>query len=569
MKWFHNLKMVQKIVSLVGIMSIFIMIVGVTSYYIQKNTETHLDYMYKDCLLPVKWLNSIKSNLNESELFVLKTVVTQDPIQQREYIKEVEINIKENDEFLSLYAENLDEVEKVKFNVIARKITVFSESNAKIITLATTGKQKEAMELFYATEKSNRELISLIDELATYNENIADDTNKANDQESALAANVMVGMIVLIIIGAFVIGIVIARRIANPIKVVVRQIKEVASGNLAVKDIEISSKDEVGELANELNTMTTHLRDLVKHVTHTSQQVATSAEELTVNAGQSAQATNQVAGTISELAQGAEKQVNVVGATVTVVEQMSVGIQQVSTNANAVSSVAEKTASAAIQGDKAVNAAMNQMKSIEKSVSSSAQVVAKLGERSKEIGQIVDTISGIAGQTNLLALNAAIEAARAGEQGRGFAVVAEEVRKLAEQSQEAAKQIAGLISEIQLDTGNAVLAMNEGTREVKVGADVVNNAGQAFNEIVSLIGEVSSQVREISAAIQQIASGSQQIVISIRDVDRIGKEAARQNQTVSATTEEQSASIEEIAAASQALARMAEELQGTVRKFKV
>jgi len=209
------------------------------------------------------------------------------------------------------------------------------------------------------------------------------------------------------------------------------------------------------------------------------------------------------------------------------------------------------------------------MVSIEQSVSSSAEVVTKLGERSKEIGQIVVTISGIAGQTNLLALNAAIEAARAGEQGRGFAVVAEEVRKLAEQSQEAAKQIANLISEIQSETDNAVVAMNEGAREVKVGADVVNNAGKAFKEIVSLISEVSTQIREISAAIQQMASGSQQIVAAVRDIDRISKDAAGQTQTVSAATEEQSASMEEIAAASQALAKMAEDLQSAVRKFRV
>ena len=165
------------------------------------------------------------------------------------------------------------------------------------------------------------------------------------------------------------------------------------------------------------------------------------------------------------------------------------------------------------------------------SVSSSAQVVAKLGERSKEIGQIVDAISGIAGQTNLLALNAAIEAARAGEQGRGFAVVAEEVRKLAEQSQEAAKQIANLISEIQTETDSAVVAMDDGTREVKIGTEVVNTAGQAFKEIVSLIAEVSSQIREISAAIQQMASGSQQIVASVRNIDSISKGTAGQTQT--------------------------------------
>ena len=213
--------------------------------------------------------------------------------------------------------------------------------------------------------------------------------------------------------------------------------------------------------------------------------------------------------------------------------------------------------------------AVVQMAHIEQTVIASAQVVAKLGDRSKEIGQIVDTISGIAGQTNLLALNAAIEAARAGEQGRGFAVVAEEVRKLAEQSQEAAKQIATLIGEIQSETDQAVVAMNNGTREVKLGAEVVNASGQSFQEITGLVMQVSGQVKEISAAIEQMASGSQQIVESVKQIDELSKTASGEAQTVSAATEEQSASMEEIASSSQALANLAQNLRQAVSKFQI
>lgn len=209
------------------------------------------------------------------------------------------------------------------------------------------------------------------------------------------------------------------------------------------------------------------------------------------------------------------------------------------------------------------------MGKIEATVNSSAQVVTKLGERSKEIGQIVDTISGIAGQTNLLALNAAIEAARAGEQGRGFAVVAEEVRKLAEQSQEAAMKIAELIGEIQGETDNAVLAMNDGTREVKNGTDVVNTAGGAFREIVDLVSEVSRQVEEISQAMEQMAAGSQQVVISVKTSERLSKRSSNEVQSVSAGAEKQLASMEEIASSSQALAKLAEDLQTSVAGFKL
>jgi methyl-accepting chemotaxis protein len=379
--------------------------------------------------------------------------------------------------------------------------------------------------------------------------------------------NLVIFVVIEVLISAIIIYYV-SRRIAKPIEQLAATIEIVSTGNLTVA-IDVDSKDEVGFLANSMKAMILSLGLLVRKIALTSEQVAAAAEELTANAENSAQANTQVAATIDEVAQGSKKQANAVDATALVVEQISAGIQRIAANANTVSGMAEKTSNAANQGDKAVHAAMDQMKIIEKSVTSSAQVVTQLGERSIEIGQIVDTISGIAGQTNLLALNAAIEAARAGEQGRGFTVVAEEVRKLAEQSQEAAKRIASLISEIQLETSNAVAAMNNGTHEFKVGADVVNNAGKAFQEIVSLVGEVSCQVREISAAIQQMASGSQQIVTSVRDIGRISTDAAGQTQAVSFATGEQSASMEEIAVSSQALARMAEELQDAVRKFRV
>lgn len=432
----------------------------------------------------------------------------------------------------------------------------------------TQGQAAAAAYLAAFAAPDNAALLSEIDkyverQVVLINEDIAKADAQASKMLITIAGILLVGLLI---------GIVSAILIVRPILASLRQGVEYAESmaqGIFNKQLIVQSTDEIGMLLQSLSSASVNLRSLIKQVASSAESVAASSEELTAGAEQSALAANQVATTIEEVAHGAELQTRSVHATAITVDQMSVTIGQVAANAKAVTSVAEKTASAAKQGDEAIDAATNQMVSIERSVSSSAQLVAKLGERSTEIGQIVDTISGIAGQTNLLALNAAIEAARAGEQGRGFAVVAEEVRKLAEQSQEAAKQIASLISEIQIETGNAVSAMDSGNREVKVGAEVVNHAGVAFKEIVSLVSEVSAQISGISASIQQMSDGSQQIVASVRDIDRISKDAAGQTQTVSAATEEQSASMEEIAASSQALARMAEELQAATRKFSI
>ncbi|BCJ86548.1 hypothetical protein skT53_15330 [Effusibacillus dendaii] len=221
------------------------------------------------------------------------------------------------------------------------------------------------------------------------------------------------------------------------------------------------------------------------------------------------------------------------------------------------------------EGNQAIRTAISQMNSIQNTVSGLAKVITGLGERSQEIGQIVEAITSIASQTNLLALNAAIEAARAGEHGRGFAVVADEVRKLAEQSSISAQQISELIATIQEETNKAVESMERGTKEVSEGITAVNLAGESFEQIGHSITDVSSQMQEVSAASKQMSTNSQQVIKSIDTISEITESTAAGAQNVSAASEEQLATMEEITASANALAQMAEELQKIVMKFKV
>ncbi len=396
-------------------------------------------------------------------------------------------------------------------------------------------------------------------------------TVPASEAQARLKTFAMISLVTigLVLVLATLVILFTATRIAKPLQTLEKMASRIAGGDLSITTVNITSQDELGRLAHAFETMVANLRSLVRKIDTSSEMVAASAEELTASADQSSQAANQVAGSISDVSNGLEAQLSAVNDTSAVVQQMSASIQQIAANVNEVAAQSTAATSKANAGNKSVDTAVQQMFNIEQTVINSAAVVSKLGERSKEIGQIVDTISGIAGQTNLLALNAAIEAARAGEQGRGFAVVAEEVRKLAEQSQEAAKKIAVLIAEIQGDTNKAVIAMNDGTREVKRGAEVVNASGQAFQEITMLISQVSSQISEISLAIEQMAIGSQQIVGSVKTIDDLSKKATGEAQTVSAATEEQSATMEEIASSSQVLAKLAMDLREAVSKFHV
>ena len=376
------------------------------------------------------------------------------------------------------------------------------------------------------------------------------------------------GAAALLVLLATGVVVLFARRITGPLHKLQVVAEQLAQGDCTAA-IDIRARNEIGSLADAFRTMAGNIQNLIGHIKESARQVTVSSGQLTDSAEQSAQASGQVAAVIGEVARGAETQVDAVGKANGVVGELSANIEKVTASARNVAGAAHRTAAAARDGGEAVGTAVGQMQKIETTVADAAAVVAKLGERSGEIGQIVDAIVGLAGQTNLLALNAAVEAARAGEQGRGFAVVAEEVRKLAEQSQEAAKQIAGLIGEIQGDTDKAVQSMAVGTREVSRGTEVVNSAGQAFQEIVRLIEQVTGQVEGISAAVEQMASGSRHLVAAVGDIDAISRETAGRAETVSAATEQQSASMEEISASSQELAKMAAALQAAVDKFRV
>jgi methyl-accepting chemotaxis protein len=305
----------------------------------------------------------------------------------------------------------------------------------------------------------------------------------------------------------------------------------------------------------------------------------------------------QMSRAIDGVARGAQDQTASVTRAAEITSGISKTIEQVAGNAQSVTRDSAEAAEAARLGARTVAETVKGMERIKAKVSLSGQAVTEMGTRSDQIGMIVETIEDIASQTNLLALNAAIEAARAGEHGKGFAVVADEVRKLAERSSLATKEIAGLIKGIQKTVTEAVSAMQESASEVEAGVTRANSSGEVLNnilaaaesvykqaeeaggsaakvsaaagELVGAVDSVSAVIEENTAATEEMAANSSELTQQIENIASVSEENSAAVEQVSASTEEVSAQVEEVSASAASLMEMAEKLQRVVAQFKL
>lgn len=382
------------------------------------------------------------------------------------------------------------------------------------------------------------------------------------------AAYVIIAILIISILLATITAFYIARGIANPLRQVIETVDMIAGGDLS-QTLKVEGVLEVNQLVRGVNHMTDSLRKIIIHTAAVAESVAASAEELTAAATEVGRASEEVAHTIQDVAHSAVTQMRLSDESTNVMLDMNSCTADTVQAACDVSEISEKSEQSAENGIKQVDHAVDLMNHIQTDVNQTGIMIDVLGQKSRQIGQIVEAITNIAGQTNLLALNAAIEAARAGEQGRGFAVVADEVRKLAEQSQKAAKEIAEIIGAIQRETAQTVQAMDKSGKEVAEGVRVVVASKVAFEAIYADVKNVGQQVGNIVALVDKQLTGSsqvEQVVKSIADSARLNSNSS---QEVAAASQEQNASVQEIVTAVSGLARMASELQEVVSKFKV
>lgn len=371
----------------------------------------------------------------------------------------------------------------------------------------------------------------------------------------------------LVLLATCLCGYYLLHNIKTAVAMFLSALGKVAAGDLRVV-MPAESGDEFSQMARQCNKMIENVRAVTQSIQRTAGTVAESSTTLTSTSGQSAQVTQGVAQSITAVAEAAQEQMDAIAEAKQQVDAFTDGLKETVHNIEDTAAVIARTSQKAEEGNRLVVATVTQMNTIADTTAYISEAVAKLGERSKEIGNIVEVISGISAQTNLLALNAAIEAARAGEHGRGFAVVAEEVRKLAEGSQKATAQITELIQSIQQETEQAVSAMADGRTEAEKGRENVASTGGEFAEILRMIQSVGKNSEVIRTTMTGLERGAEKINAATTKIHESAERVAAESENVSAATEEQAAGMEEIAASARSLSDMAADLNQAAARFK-
>ncbi len=374
---------------------------------------------------------------------------------------------------------------------------------------------------------------------------------------------------------AIAVGLSLGSVFATSITRDIREMRDVAlrisEGDLTL-DLNPTKKnfeDEFTDLRESFRVMVQRLSLLARGLKTSSEDIHDSAQTLSATAEEMNASTEEIAAAIDGISKGAETQASQVERMSSTVHHLAQSLAAVADKARESSKVSSEAGFTAEAGRKHSENMISKIGQVFDNVSRAGDSVLSFGERSKEIGEIVDIISNVAQQTTLLALNATIEAARAGEAGRGFAVVAEEIRKLAANTEQFAEKISGIVGRIQNESEQVLVSMKDVTGVLDEGQDIIQSMGESLDEIVKAVMESTSHAHEISQLTETQSGAAKDMTQIIDDVSKVAEDNAASTEEVSAATEEQTASMEELAASAQDLTALSEKLRKLSEEFKV
>ncbi|HHY32338.1 MAG TPA: methyl-accepting chemotaxis protein [Firmicutes bacterium] len=626
MKWFLNVRMRSKIIALVVVLLGVAVWIGTFALTRLEAVKADATSLATNWLPKTKYLGDLKGHASDLRRRVLQHAISTTEAEFKEYEEKIQSDRSEFEaDYERLGSMLVTDEGKQQYATIGQDWKDFAAVVDEATSLARQMRNDEAISLLRGrgSEIGDR-LAASVDQIIAIIDRQATGVVSETEATATAATRSIIVTIAVSSILSLLLGLLLAKTIADPVQKLVRVANKAAQGDLS-EELQAHSTDEIGILTRAFAAMLGSLRSLIGEVTASAQAVAATSEELSASAEESAKAVQQISDTVQQVAagtqdqssrtsdvatsvgqvdqaiiqvaKGAESQVKSVHEASTVVSDMKKSLSETMQALETVGESSQRSAESAARGGESVRNVIASMERIASTTRTVAERIGELDKHSQEIGRILEVIDDIAEQTNLLALNAAIEAARAGEHGRGFAVVADEVRKLAERSSSETKAIAELVGRVRQATEKAVSAIDSGLKEVEAGSALSEEAGKALAQISSnaeeggsliarliesarALAEASSRVEkaiddivsvaeENTAATEEMAASAEEVKKAVDAIASVSEETAASVEEVSASAEQVSASIQEMAASAQSLADMAQKLRDAVSRFKV
>ncbi|MGE7979238.1 methyl-accepting chemotaxis protein [Psychrobacillus sp. NPDC093200] len=532
----------------------------------QKELETFMNVDIKEQLM-VNQLSADIAKLSNAEQSYIITGKSNYMTSYRSYKDAIITRFKELE---AIYKNRPEELKKV--TTINEHFNTYLQYSERALSLRDKNGFEAAQKLVNAG--NGRTSMSHVDvQIEAMNEVLA--KKNANqitllEEKNQNSLYLFIGLTIFSVLLTLIFGILLFNSIKRSTYSINRSILDIAqAGGDLTRRVKVRTKDEFAEIASNTNVLIASIADLVKRVSLLTENVSASGQQLMASSDDTSITIQSIADSTNEIASGSEQTLKSMTLAIQKMNSLEEATRYLNDDAQAVKSATDNMTSAARLGVKSVQHSSNVMLDIEETMANTSQTVQALGVKSYEITSIIKTITAIAEQTNLLALNAAIEAARAGEHGRGFAVVADEVRKLAEQSQNAAKEVTGIVTSIQSEVTSIVKQNHEGVESVIKGVEVANETNASLEQIMKNTEETISIIDKMVNQIGQTLEFSQEVAASFIEVTHIAENTASNTESSAAAAEQGSAAMQEINASAVELSHQADELRKVVNEFKL
>ncbi|GHV48438.1 methyl-accepting chemotaxis sensory transducer [Synergistales bacterium] len=577
MQWFRNLRTVTKILSLVVLLLALMMVMVGIGYNLAENTLAMMTKLYDDYTMPLVWINRVNTIAVKNRQTLLSMSITDDLAVRKNLAEAITAARNESMELMGKYQQtNLEprEIEMMKKYPSLR--AAYRDAQDECISIfidpkSTPEKMAEAENNMVAGGKVavasdaftqfNEDLVNLLLKIA---EEVDDAAGK---EASAGILRLQISAAAASIIG-LALAIFIARMITAPIGKVQSGIGLFAAGDL-MAEFETAGKDELAQMGQALQNMAIKLKETIGSVKDASGSINETAQDFSAMAEETNASVDEFRANVEEVGTN----LNALSATAeevnASVEEVAAGAQATAEKGTDIARKVEEAMEAGENGMKSVQRAVNGIDSVSKNADESAKSVQELGERAREIQGFVAQIGGIADQTNLLALNAAIEAARAGEAGRGFAVVAEEVRKLAEDSNVAAKSIEELAKTITGDLDNVVNLSLENARGSKDAKELSKETEELIAKMLDYLKGISAATQDLAAVSEEQAASSEEIAEAVQSIASRVQSAATAGENIRSGVGDVAAAAGKIAEDAEDMSRLSDNLSELLTFFKM